>query len=65
MEDIWGKQISSVREIVKKRGSWKGAAIQRGLEREVEESVLLEAVTRERLVKTQQAGKDSVWYGDL
>jgi hypothetical protein len=31
--------------------SWKGAAIQRGLECRTEEYPLLEAVTRERLVR--------------
>jgi hypothetical protein len=31
-EDIWGNQVSSVREAVKKRDSWKGEAIQKGLE---------------------------------
>jgi hypothetical protein len=33
-EDNRGNQVSSVREAVKKRDSWKGATIQRGLERE-------------------------------
>jgi hypothetical protein len=41
---------------VKKRVSWKGAAVQRGLER----GLLLETVTSERLVKTQQAGEGLV-----
>jgi hypothetical protein len=31
-EDSWGTQVSSVQEAVKKRDSWKGALIQRGLE---------------------------------
>jgi hypothetical protein len=31
--DSWGNRVSSVREFVRKRGSWKGAAVQRGLER--------------------------------
>jgi hypothetical protein len=31
-EDSWSNRVSSVREYVRKRGSWKGAAIQRGLE---------------------------------
>jgi hypothetical protein len=39
-------QLSSVRE-----------SVNRGLEREAEESLLLEAIARERLVKSQQAGK--------
>jgi hypothetical protein len=56
-EDNWGYQVSYVWESVKKRDSWKGAAIQRGLEREAEESPLLEAVTRERLVKTSRLEK--------
>jgi hypothetical protein len=37
--------------------SWKGAAFREDLSAEVEESTLLKAVTRERLLKTQQAGK--------
>jgi hypothetical protein len=32
-EDNWGNQVSSVLEAVKKRDNWKGAAIQRGLQR--------------------------------
>jgi hypothetical protein len=32
-EDNWGNRASSVREAVKKRDSWKGAAIQREIER--------------------------------
>jgi hypothetical protein len=43
-EDCWGNRVSSVRESVKKRVSCKGA----------DDSPLLEAVTREWLVKTQQ-----------
>jgi hypothetical protein len=31
-EDNWGNQVSSVRESVKKKVSWKGATVQRGLE---------------------------------
>jgi hypothetical protein len=42
-----GNRVSSVQQHLK-----------RGLERGTEESPLLEAVSRERLVKTQQAGKD-------
>jgi hypothetical protein len=49
-EDNWSNEVNSVRESVKKRVSWKGAA-------EVEESPLLETVTRELLVKTLRAGK--------
>jgi hypothetical protein len=32
-EDNWENRISSVRDSVRKRGSWKGVAVQRGLER--------------------------------
>jgi hypothetical protein len=56
MEENWGNQVSSVRESVKKRFSWKGAAIQKGLERGSRRTSTVKAVTRERLVKTQQAG---------
>jgi hypothetical protein len=56
MEDNWGNQVSSLRESVKKRGSCKGAAIHRGLEHGSRTSTV-KAVTRERLVKIQQAGK--------
>jgi hypothetical protein len=52
-EDNWGSHISSLREAVKKRVSWKGAAVQ-DLRAEAEESPLLETVTRERLVNAQQ-----------
>jgi hypothetical protein len=45
LEKNWGNKVSSIRESVKKRDA------------ETEESPLLEAVTRGRLVKTQQAGK--------
>jgi hypothetical protein len=31
-EDNWSNRVSSVQESVKKRGSWKGVAVQRGLE---------------------------------
>jgi hypothetical protein len=54
---------------VKKRDSLKRAGREitfRGnLSTEAEESLLLEAVTREALVKTQQAGKLSGCCGDL
>jgi hypothetical protein len=59
-EDNWDNQVSSVRGSVKKRGSWKGAAIREDLSAEPEESPLLEAVAREQLVKPQQAGEDLV-----
>jgi hypothetical protein len=32
-EDDWGNQVSSARQSVRKGIRWKGAAIQRGLER--------------------------------
>jgi hypothetical protein len=32
-KDNWGNQVSSVLEAVKKRDSWKTAAVQKGLER--------------------------------
>jgi hypothetical protein len=56
-EDNWGKQVSSVWGL-KEKVSWNGAAVQRGIERGAEESLLLEAVTKERLVKTQQAAEN-------
>jgi hypothetical protein len=45
-----------MRECAKKRDSWEPPFGQ-DLSAEAEESPLLEAVTRERLVKTPQAGK--------
>jgi hypothetical protein len=42
---------------VKKRVSWKGAAVQIGLESGSRGKPLLEAVTRQLLVKTMRAGK--------
>jgi hypothetical protein len=61
-EDIWGNQVSSVKEIVKERESWKRVGRESTLREdssaEAEESPLLEAVDRERWVKAQQAGKD-------
>jgi hypothetical protein len=44
----WGKEVISLREPVKKRGSWKRV----DLSTDSEESPLLEAVIREQLVKT-------------
>jgi hypothetical protein len=32
-EDNWGNHVNSVWESVRKRSNWKGAAVQRGLER--------------------------------
>jgi hypothetical protein len=31
-KDFWGNPVSSVPEAVKKKASWKGATVQRGLE---------------------------------
>jgi hypothetical protein len=68
-EDNWGNQVSSVWKSVKKRVSDSqlktvGKELEANrhwgkgdLRAEAEESPLLEAVTRERLAKTQQAGK--------
>jgi hypothetical protein len=39
-------------------GNWKRVAIQRGLEHGSGEIVIIEAITRQLLVKTLQAGKD-------
>jgi hypothetical protein len=56
-----GYQFSSVREIVNKiylgQEFYSGVCLDWTWRREAEESPLLEAVARERLVKTQQAGK--------
>jgi hypothetical protein len=54
-----GKEVSSVWESVKKPVR-REPPFREDLSAEAEESPLLEAVTRERLVKTQQAGKDLV-----
>jgi hypothetical protein len=63
-EDNWGNQVCSVREAVKERDSWKKVGrdppFREDLSVEAEESSLLKAVTREQLVKTQQAGKGLV-----
>jgi hypothetical protein len=60
-EDKWDNQVSSLREALKKRASWKRVAreppFREDLSMETEESPMLEAVTRGQLVKTQQAGK--------
>jgi hypothetical protein len=55
--DNWGKQVSSVREVVKKKSVGREPPVREGLNVEAEESPLLGAVTRERLVKLQQAAK--------
>jgi hypothetical protein len=60
-KENWGNEASCVREVVKKRDSWKSlgreAPFRLCSTEEAEESSLLEAVNRERLVKTQQAGE--------
>jgi hypothetical protein len=60
-EDNWGNRVSSVRQAVKWRESWKRVEREppfgEDLSAEAEDSPLLEAVTRERLVKTQLAGR--------
>jgi hypothetical protein len=67
-EDNWGNQVISVRDAVKKRDSWKSVwrepPFREDLNAEAEESTLLEAITREQLMKTQRAGKGyacAVW----
>jgi hypothetical protein len=57
-EENWGNQFSFVRESVKKSVSWKGAAVRENLNPEAEEYPLLEAVTRQLLVKTLRCVKD-------
>jgi hypothetical protein len=56
-EENWGNQVSSVRESVKKRIRWKGAAIQARFERWSRKISNVKAVARERLVKIQAARK--------
>jgi hypothetical protein len=55
-EDSWGNQVVSVRESEEKPVG-REPPFRKHLSVEAEESPLLEAVVRERLVKTQQAGK--------
>jgi hypothetical protein len=57
-ENSWFNEISSVRESVKKRGSWKGAAVQRGLEHGSRGIAIVGAVTKQLLVETLRARKD-------
>jgi hypothetical protein len=52
MEDNSGNRVSSVREFVRKRGSWKVSAVQSGLKHGSRRVVMLETVTRKLLVKT-------------
>jgi hypothetical protein len=63
-EESSGNHISSVRKAVKKRDSWMSVGreppFRQDLNVEAKESPVLEAVIRERLMKTQQAGKDLV-----
>jgi hypothetical protein len=54
-EDNWGNQVSSVRESVKKTVVVREPPFREDVSAEAEESPLLEAVIRERLVKTQRA----------
>jgi hypothetical protein len=57
----WGDQVSSVREAVKKMGSWNRVAREPSLredERGNRRIPTVKAVTRERLVRTQHAGED-------
>jgi hypothetical protein len=55
-EDNWSNQVSSAREPVKERDSWKRVGreppFREDLSAEAEGAPLLEAVARERLVKT-------------
>jgi hypothetical protein len=58
-EDNWGNQVSSVRESVCRKGTdGREPLFREDLSAEAEETPLLEAAARERLVKTQHAGKD-------
>jgi hypothetical protein len=61
-EGSLGDYVSSVLEAVKKKDSWKRVGkeppFREDLSLEAEKSPLLKAVTRKRLVKIQQAGKD-------
>jgi hypothetical protein len=54
-EDSWGNQVRSVREY---SSVGRELPFRKDLSTEAEESPLLEAFTRERLVKTQQTVKD-------
>jgi hypothetical protein len=60
-EDSWGNHISTLQEAVKKRDSWKRVEreplFRQVLSVEADESQLLEAISKECLVKTQKAGK--------
>jgi hypothetical protein len=55
-ENKWGNKVSSVWESVKETVG-REPPFRDDLSAKAEESPLLEAVTRERLVKTQQAAK--------
>jgi hypothetical protein len=57
-KDNWGNQYSSLWDAVNRWNRFgREQPFREDLSAEVEESPLLEAVIRERLVKTQQAGK--------
>jgi hypothetical protein len=62
-EDKWGNQ-SVLYGSLKKRvsnsfsGSWKGAAVEKGLEPGDRGIAIVKAITRQLLVKPLQAGKD-------
>jgi hypothetical protein len=56
-EDNWGNRVSSVRKTEKKGTVGREPLFRKDLSAEAEDSPLLAAVTRERLVKTQEAGK--------
>jgi hypothetical protein len=61
-KDSWGNHISTLQEAVKKRDSWKRVEreqpFRQDLSVKADKSPLLEAITRECLVKTQKTGKD-------
>jgi hypothetical protein len=56
-KDNWGNHVSSVRESVKKRGFWKRAAFQRGLEHGSRGIAIIAAVTSQLLVEKLRTGK--------
>jgi hypothetical protein len=60
-----GNRVTFVRESGEKRVGWRDPPFREDLSAAAEESLLLEAVTRERLLKTQQAGKFREGCGDL
>jgi hypothetical protein len=50
-------EMAASQSVVRKIHSWKGAAVQRGLEHGNREITIVGAITRQLLVKTLQAGK--------